>query len=51
MSDTEFEPDYVTIPPLEQVYGMRLDKNHALDVTTEFVMEQIVNPEEGRYRE
>ena len=39
----EFEPEYRDIPGLYEEYGIRLDKNHPLPITTRFVMEQIID--------
>ena len=46
----EFEPDYAYIPGLEEVYGLKFDRNHLFNINADFVMEQIIDPVRGRYR-
>lgn len=46
----DYEPEYVEVPDLFEKYGIKFDRNHMLPITTEFVMEQILFPLEGRYR-
>ena len=46
----DFEPEYVKVPGLYEMYGVKFDRNHALPVNTKFVMEQIIDPESGVYR-
>ena len=35
---------------LYETYGIQFDRNHSFEITTKFVMEQIINPDTGRYR-
>jgi len=46
----DYEPEYREIPELFEQYGIKLDKNHPLEITSDFVMEQIIVPDEARYR-
>ena len=46
----EYEPEYRDIPELLMQYNLKLDKNNALPITTEFVMQQIIDPEKAAYR-
>ena len=40
------------ISGLQEVYGIEFDRNHMLGpITTQFIMEQIIHPQQGIYRE
>ena len=45
-----FDPEYIQVPGLAEIYVLFFDKNHAMPITTEFVMNEIVWPDEGKYR-
>lgn len=48
----EYEPDIVYIPGLKETYGIEFDRNHMLGpITTEFVMDQIIFSQLGKYRD
>ena len=46
----EFEPDYVHVPGLREMYGVQFDRNNPLKIDTRFVFEQIIDPDTGLYR-
>lgn len=45
-----FEQDIVEIPGLTEKYGIQFDRNHAFEINTKFVMEEIIDPATGHYR-
>jgi len=47
----EYEPDVEIIPGLWELYGIEYDRNHAMKIDTRFMMEQVINPDSGVYRE
>ena len=45
----DYEPEYREWPALLEQYDLKIDKHHPLPISTQFIMEQIIDHDGRRY--